>query len=180
MTPTSAQSTRVSVTVTVFVEGDEVVEQAQSYDPDTKELTVSVPAHSDREAITLIYGETSMVTSYNTYCIIGDSPEDLDTSSYENPKPDSSTPLNSSDVQSVFIFNVLDEDDMSEDEKETLPESFKTLCESKTIRRASQVIVNETVFEQSNFFDSTLFQSSGSSRAKRQAWRDKVNRFLTL
>ena len=177
-TPTLITTTSPSLKVnssTVFVEGDVVVEQIQSYDPDTKELTVSVPAHSDREAITVILGETSMITAYNAYCIFGDSPDDLDTSSYETPKPDTSTHLNTSDVQKVFIFNVIEEE-MTDDEKESLPESFKTLCESKTIRKTSQVKVNETVYDQSNFFNNTLLNLTESAGLRTNP-RDEVNTF---
>ena len=176
--PTTSQSSKVNST-TVFVEGDVVVEQIESYDPNTKELSVSVPAHMDREAITMIYGETLMVTAFNAYCIIGDRPDDFNTSFYETPKTKNLTPLNSSDVQSVYIFNVIDDEkEMTDDEKESLPESFKTLCESKIISKSSRSNVNETVFEHSDIFNETLLDSAGSRtfRSKR-GLRDKVNTF---
>ena len=155
-----------------------MVEQTQSYNPNTKELTVNVPAHSDREAITVIYGETSMVTSYTAYCIMGDAPADFDTSTYNNPQSESPAPLDSSNVESVFIFNVVGEGEMTDDEKENLPESFKSLCGSKPVFTSSKVVVDEDTFLQSNFFNNSLLESaelSGSSRSKRQAnARDKV------
>ena len=155
-----------------------MVEQTESYNPDTKELTVNVPAHSDREAITVIYGETSMVTSYTAYCIMGDTPADFDTSTYNNPQSESPAPLDSSNVESVFIFNVVGESEMTDDEKENLPESFKSLCGSKPVFTSSKVVVDEATFMQSNFFNNSLLESaelSGSSRSKRQVnARDEV------
>ena len=161
-----------------------MVEQTQSYNPNTKELTVNVPAHSDREAITVIYGETSMVTSYTAYCIMGDTPADFDTSTYNNPQSESPAPLDSSNVESVFIFNVVGEGEMTDDEKENLPESFKSLCGSKPVFNSSKVIVDEATFLQSNFFNNSLLESaelSGSSRSKRQVNpRDEVKSVIHI
>ena len=171
MTPTPITTTSQSLKVnssTIFVQGDEVVEQTQSYDPNTKQLTVSVPAHGDREAVTVIYGEASMVTAYTAYCLVGDTPEEMDTSSYESPKPESSTTVNSSSVNSVFIFNVIDENEMTDNEKESLPESFRKLCENKSIRKSSSVYVDETIFEKSTIFNNTLLQQKSSANQKFQ------------
>ena len=50
------------------------MEQTESYNPDTNELTLSVPAHGTNVALTAIIGEESMVTSYDNYCVVGEPP----------------------------------------------------------------------------------------------------------
>ena len=142
---------------TKFVlEGGEILEQTQSFNPNTRELTVSVPAHGDREAVTIIYGEKEMVTAHDTYCLVGEPPKDLNMSVYENKKLLPDRPLYHNNVSSVFIFNVIDEDEMTKNEKKSLPESFKALCKNKALRRTSQVNVDKTIFQMNHFNKSFL------------------------
>ena len=148
----------VSSKTEFVLEGGEVLEQTQSFNPNTRELSVSVPSHGDREAVTIIYGEKEMVTAHDTYCLVGEPPKDLNISVYENKKLLPDRPLNHNNVSSVFIFNVIDEDEMTNYEKESLPESFKALCKNKSLRRTSQVTVDKTIF-QMNYFNKTFLDS---------------------
>ena len=154
------------------LEGGEDLEQEQTFNPNTRELSVSVPAHGDREAVTVIYGEKDMVTAHDTYCLVGKPPKDLDKSFYENENKQIETPLNHNDVKSEkFIFNLIDQNEMTDNEKESLPESFKTLCKNKALRRTSQVTVNKTMFEENKPFllDSLITGEKVYSRKKRSA-----------
>ena len=100
---------------------------------------------------------------------VGDTPEEMDTSSYASPKPESSIPVNSSSINSVFIFNVIEENEMTDNEKESLPESFKKLCENKPIRKSSSVYVEESIFEKNIIFSNTLLQQKSSANRKFQS-----------
>ena len=154
------------------LEGGEDLEQEQTFNPNTRELSVSVPAHGDREAVTVIYGEKDMVTAHDTYCLVGKPPKDLDKSFYENENKQIETPLNHNDVKSEkFIFNLIDQNEMTRNEKQYLPESFKTLCKNKALRRTNQVTVNKTMFEENKPFllDSLITGEKVYSRKKRSA-----------
>ena len=74
-TPSASDTANdVIETKTIFTEGDEVVEQSESYNPDTNEVALSVPAHGSNVALTAIIGEESMVTAFDNYCVVGDPP----------------------------------------------------------------------------------------------------------
>ena len=130
---------------TIFTEGDEVVEQKESYNPDTKELTLSVPAHGDNVAVTAIIGVDQMVTSYDNYCVVGDPPADHTTEVYENSSTDEGNEVDPASVVKVYSFNVV-EGEMTEAEKAALPESFKTACKDKPIQKSKKIEVDEATF----------------------------------
>ena len=169
----NATSVPLKTSKTKFaLEGGEDLEQEQTFNPNTRELSVSVPAHGDREAVTVIYGEKDMVTAHDTYCLVGKPPKDLDKSFYENENKQIETPLNHNDVKSEkFIFNLIDQNEMTDKEKKYLPESFKTLCKNKALRRTNQVTVNKTMFEENKPFllDSLITGEKVYSRKKRSA-----------
>ena len=170
--PVSSTSVPLKTSKTKFVlEGGEDLEQEQTFNPKNRELSVSVPAHGDREAVTIIYGEKEMVTAHDTYCLVGKPPIDLDKSIYENENKQIETPLNHNDVKSEkFIFNLIEQNEMTDNEKESLPESFKTLCKNKALRRTSQVTVNKTMFEENKpFLLDSLITREATSRKKRRA-----------
>ena len=173
MSKWNATSVPLKTSKTKFaLEGGEDLEQEQTFNPNTRELSVSVPAHGDREAVTVIYGEKDMVTAHDTYCLVGKPPKDLDKSFYENENKQIETPLNHNDVKSEkFIFNLIDQNEMTDNEKESLPESFKTLCKNKALRRTNQVTVNKTMFEENKPFllDSLITGEKVYSRKKRSA-----------
>ena len=97
-------------TKTIFTEGDEVVEQTESYNPDTNEVTLSVPAHGSNVALTAIIGEESMVTSYDNYCVVGEPP-----ANHTNSVSESSNSTDEADeLDSTTIVKVRDSNGMSE------------------------------------------------------------------
>lgn len=138
-------------TKTIFTEGDEVVEQTESYNPDTNEVTLSVPAHGTNVALTAIIGEESMVTSYDNYCVVGDPPANHTNSVSESSNStDEADELDSTTIVKVYYLNVV-EGEMTEAEREALPESFKTACQGKPIQKTKKVVVDEATFNQDNF-----------------------------
>ena len=138
-------------TKTIFTEGDEVVEQTESYNPDTNEVTLSVPAHGSNVALTAIIGEESMVTSYDNYCVVGEPPANHTNSVSESSNStDEADELDSTTIVKVYYLNVV-EGEMTEAEREALPESFKTACQGKPIQKTKKVVVDEATFNQDNF-----------------------------
>ena len=144
--PTTTPSPPVVETKTIFTEGDEVVEQNESYNPDTKELTLSVPAHGSNVALTAIIREDQMVTSYDNYCVLGDPPADHTTEVYENSDSvDEADEIDSASIVKVFSFNVV-EGELTDAERAELPESFQTACKDKTIQKTRRIVVDEATF----------------------------------
>ena len=164
----SGTSTQTEESKTVFVEGDEVIEQTESFDPIANELTLIVPSHGDREATTVIIGESSMVTSYEQYCVLGERPEDHINA--VNDKSQSSKPstfLNASTIETVYVFNVIG-DEVNDNEKETLSDSFKNLCGGKPIKKSRSVTVDKNAFEKLNVFNESKIKKSLSTVTSRR------------
>ena len=144
--PTITPSPNIVETKTIFTEGDEVVEQEESYNPDTKELTLTVPAHGDNVALTAIIGVDQMVTSYDNYCVLGDPPTDHTTEVYESSSSsDDANEVDPDSVDKVYTFNVV-EGELTDAERAELPESFKTACKGKPIQKTKRIVVDEATF----------------------------------
>ena len=62
---------------TIRKEGDEVIKEESSYDPNTRELTIHVPSHGSRPATTFIIGETVTAIVYPQECLVSNTPEYL-------------------------------------------------------------------------------------------------------
>ena len=138
-------------TKTIFTEGDEVVEQTESYNPDTNEVTLSVPAHGSNVALTAIIGEETMVTSYDNYCVVGEPPANHTNSVSESSNStDEADELDSTTIVKVYYLNVV-EGEMTEAERDALPESFKAACQGKPIQKTKKVVVDEATYNQDNF-----------------------------
>jgi len=151
MTTTEASSTTqqkvTKETSTIFTEGDEIVEQKESYNPDTKEMTLSVPAHGNNVALKAIIGAAQMVTSYDNYCVVGDSPDDVTTKFSGRSSRSDVDEVDSATVVKVYSFNVV-EGDMTDAERAQLPESFQNACKDKPIQKTKRVVVDEATFNQ--------------------------------
>ena len=132
-------------TKTIFTEGDEVVEQKESYNPDTKELTLSVPAHGNNVALTAIIGVDQMVTSYDNYCVLGDPPADHTTEVNENSSSGDEAEVDPDSVDKVYTFNVV-EGELTDAERAALPESFQTACKDKPIQKSKKIVVDEATY----------------------------------
>ena len=151
-TPSASDTANdVIETKTIFTEGDEVVEQSESYNPDTNEVTLSVPAHGSNVALTAIIGEESMVTAFDNYCVVGDPPANHTNSvSEDSNSTDEAEEIDSNTIVKVYYLNVV-EGEMTEAERDALPESFKTACKDKPIQKTKKVVVDEATFNQDNF-----------------------------
>ena len=125
-----------------------MVEQKESFNPDTKELTLSVPAHGNNVALTAIIGVDQMVTSYDNYCVLGDPPSDFTTEVNENSaSSDEANEVDPDSVEKVYTFNVVEEE-LTDTEKAELPESFQTACKDKPIQKSKNIVVDEATFNQ--------------------------------
>ena len=68
------------------------MEQKESYDPSTGDVTLTVPAHGNNVAVTVLIAGPSntrsksfgMVTSYDDYCLVGEAPTDFSSSVYSD------------------------------------------------------------------------------------------------
>ena len=139
---------------TIFIEGDTVVEQEDAFDPSTGDVQVKVPAHGNNVAVTVLIGGQSnsrsnafgMVTSFDDYCLVGPAPA-ISTSAYSNPEE--SDEFTNSTIKSHYL-NVI-EADLTEEERDTLPESFRVACRDKPIKKGRQVLVTEDSFDEETF-----------------------------
>ena len=145
MTTPNPTSSPPIETKTIFTEGDEVVEQKESYNPDTKELTLSVPAHGNNVALTAIIGVDQMVTSYDNYCVLGDPPADHTTEVNENSSSGDEAEVDPDSVDKVYTFNVV-EGELTDAERAALPESFQTACKDKPIQKSKKIVVDEATY----------------------------------
>ena len=63
--------------------------------------------------------------------------------------------MGSSDIPLLFLVKVyylnVVEGEMTEAERDALPESFKTACQGKPIQKTKKVVVDEATFNQDNF-----------------------------
>ena len=134
-------------TTTIFTEGDEIVEQKESYNPESKEMTLSVPAHGNNVALQAIIGVDKMVTSYDNYCVVGDPPADYTTEVSERSSRSNVDEVDSATVVKVYSFNVV-EGEMTDAERAELPESFRNACKDKPIQKTKRVVVDEATFNQ--------------------------------
>ena len=92
-----------------------------------------------------------MVTSYDNYCVVGEPPANHTNSVSESSNStDEADEVNGSDIVKVYYLNVV-EGEMSEDERDALPDSFKTACQGKPIQKTKKVVVDEATFNQDNF-----------------------------
>ena len=152
-TPSTSNGDQVTKK-TVFIEGDTVVEQEDAFDPSTGDVQVKVPAHGKNVAVTVLIGGQSntrsnafgMVTSFDDYCLVGPAPT-ISTNAYSNP--DESDEFTNSTIKSHYL-NVI-EADLTEEERDTLPESFRVACRDKPIKRGRQVLVTEDSFDEESF-----------------------------
>ena len=144
----TTEPTPTKTGTTIFVEGDEIVEQKESYNPDAKELTLSVPAHGKNVALKAIIGVDKMVTSYDNYCVLGDPPADFTPEVSERSRStDNVDEFDSNSVQKVYSFNVV-QGELTDAERAELPESFQTACKDKPIQKTTRIVVDEATFNQ--------------------------------
>ena len=130
------------------MDGDEVVEQKESYNPEVQELTMSVPAHGKNVALKAIIGVDKMVTSYDNYCVVGDPPANFTPEvSERSQSTDNLDEFDPESVQKVYSFNVV-EGELTDAERAELPETFQTACKDKPIQKTLRIVVDEATFNQ--------------------------------
>ena len=127
------------------------MEQEDSFDPMTGDLTLKVPAHGKNVAVTVLISGSSnarsnpygMVTSFDDYCLLGEVPANYSTSTYTNQEE--SDEFSNSTLKSHFL-NVI-EGELTDEERYSLPESFQNTCKDKPIKKGRKVLVTEDNFD---------------------------------
>ena len=145
--------------------------QTESFDPNTGDVTLTVPAHGNNVAVTVLIAGPSnarsksfgMVTSFDDYCLVGEPPSDFSNSAYSSP--DDSDEFTNSTNKSHHL-NIIGSD-LTEQEKSSLPESFLAVCKDKPIKNVTKVVVDEEGFD-----DETYDSVVGRSRHSRALPRD--------
>ena len=131
---------------TVRTEGGEVITEESSFNPNTKELTISVPAHGSRDAATFIIGETKTCIVYPNECFVTDTIQsDLDLLNGAENTGDGckDTPeLTETDLNKTCTVNI-DKGILSAEEIDQLPQSIQDACDGKTVRGSTSVDVDQ-------------------------------------
>ena len=154
-------------TIETFEENGVIYQQEIKYDPEAKEAVITVPAHGDRKAISVVVGEKTTAVVSDTSCVIEDTPDDLDVDEFSNNKTETNGTISASKPKVYKIYTDLGE--MSAEEQESLSEGTKNACGSKAIHKTKVETVDEETFN--NFKKSQGISSmrtvNGFSMAKR-------------
>ena len=143
-----------------FEENGETFEQKDSYNPNTKEAVVEVPAHGNYPATTFIMqGGSSnspvagkMIVSTETACSLEDLPDLIIP---ENMDTETRKRKDIRQTNAVKIYQIRsDTREVTEEEKEGLSESMKSECAGKMVLTSSIETVSEEDF--ANSFNRSL------------------------
>ena len=137
-------------TIETFEENGVIYQQEIKYDPEAKEAVITVPAHGDRKAISVVVGEKTTAVVSESSCVVEDTPDDLDVEEFSNNKTDTNGTITSSKPKVYKIYTDLGE--MTTEEKEKLSEGTKNACGSKAIHKTKVEQVDEETFN--NFKES--------------------------
>ena len=162
---------------TVRTEGDEVIIEESSYNPNTKELTIGVPSHGNREAATFIIGEIVTCIVYPQECLVSDTTQsDQDLLNGAENTGDGNTDiveLKETDLDNSYSFSivlrVLSEEDIAQ-----LPKSIQDACKGKTVRRTTSIVVDEETFNNTDtFIDGTSFDGCNPTTTQSPGYPNK-------
>ena len=145
---TNTTSTTTVKTEEVFEENGVVYRQSIEYDPNTKEATITVPAHLDRIAISVVVGEEKTTVVSDTSCVVEDTPSDLDVTSFGRRTRQASKDgeITPSKPKKFKVYTDLGE--MTADEQAQLSEGTKNACKGKPIHKTKIEEVDEATFNQ--------------------------------
>ena len=132
----------------VFEEDGVVYRQNIEYDPNTKEATITVPAHLDRIAISVVVGEEKTTVVSDTSCVVEDTPSDLDVTSFGRRTRQASEDgeITPSKPKKFKVYTDLGE--MTSEEQAQLSEGTKNACKGKPIHKTKIEEVDEATFNQ--------------------------------
>ena len=131
--------------VETFEEDGIVYQQKTAYNPVTKEATISVPAHLDRKAVSVIIGKDVTTTVSDSSCIIEETARDLDVTSFGSSTKNDTDGIVTQPKPKVYkIYTDLGE--LSDQEKQSLPQSTLTACKGRSIRNTKIEVVDEATF----------------------------------
>merc|ERR1719312_2066328 len=142
----------------IFEENGETYEQKDSYNPDTKEAVIAVPAHGDFPATKFVMqGRSSdspvagkMIVSTETECSFEDMPEEIVPEDMMIENQGGKVTRQTKEVKVYRIRSEIRE--VTEEEKENLSESMKSECVGKTVVTSSIKTVDEDEYlKRSNF-----------------------------
>jgi len=151
--------------VLIFEENGETFEQKDSYNPDTKEVVSSVPAHGDFPATTFIMqGRSSdspaagkMIVSTETECSFEDIPEEIVPENLMMENRGGKKGKGGKKVKKYRIRSNIRK--VTEEERENLTESMKSECAGKTVVTSSIETVNEDEYLRGSNFSNNFIRS---------------------
>ena len=140
---------------TIRTEETEVIIEESSFDPNTKELTISVPSHGNREAATFIIGEIVTCIVYPQECLVSDTTKnDQDLLNGAENTGNGNTDiveLKETDLENSYSFSIVVRV-LSAEEIAQLPQSIQDASKGKTVRRATSIVVDEETFKNTDTF----------------------------
>jgi len=151
--------------VLIFEENGETFEQKDSYNPDTKEVVSSVPAHGDFPATTFIMqGRSSdspaagkMIVSTETECSFEDIPEEIVPENLMMENRGGKKGKKGKGIKKYRIRSNIRK--VTEEERENLTESMKSECAGKTVVTSSIETVNEDEYLRGSNFSNNFIRS---------------------
>jgi len=164
----------------IFEENGETYEQKDSYNPDTKEAVIAVPAHGDYPATKFIMqGKSSdspvagkMIVSTEAECSFEDIPDEI---APENMIKEniSRRKVVTRQTKEVKVYRIQSNTRrMTEEEQENLSESMKTECAGKTVMVSSIETVDEDEFlarsDYASIFNSRLKRVNTSAPSQKE------------
>jgi len=151
--------------VLIFEENGESFEQKDKYNPDTKEVVSSVPAHGDFPATTFIMqGRSSdspaagkMIVSTETECSFEDIPEEIVPENLMMENRGGKKGKKGKGIKKYRIRSNIRK--VTEEERENLTESMKSECAGKTVVTSSIETVNEDEYLRGSNFSNNFIRS---------------------
>ena len=135
-------------------DGNEIVKETSVYNPDSKELTISVYAHSTRNSVNIIIGEISTVAVFDVDAYVFNTPSNyldiLNGAENNDGSKDVIEMIKSeTELQEMFSFN-LDLGDLTVDEFNKLSEPVKNILVTKRVRKSQSIKANKDLYEQTS------------------------------
>ena len=150
-TTPSPLSTRPPISMSIlYSENGGLVKQTNSFDIDTDEATLTVPAHGNYSSVDLIISPTKMVLSEPYHCQVSSVMEDINVWDMPLKASEIASKTNNSIVsesEERIVFGLqLNEGELSEEEREDFSQAMKKKCENKKIVKISVQEVDENTF----------------------------------
>ena len=152
-TPSVSMSTTMKPSISLnilYSENGNIVEQRDSFDLESNEATLFVPAHGNLSSVDMIISPTKIVMSKPFHCQVSTTLEnisvlDMQLKASDVASKSNNTVLTSSEEKVLYRLN-LNEGEFSEDETEELSQNMRNKCKGKKIVKMSVRDVDEETF----------------------------------